>query len=204
MLERAVSGIAQLESTALPSRHGPVQEPASAIRRSPIWKRRSMAAPSSVVPTRRVQRLDLVEGQQCGMTTTMAARRTAGSRNVWVRLATSVLPVMALLSAGTAMAVTVVDESKTLSSAVDPIERDFDIASSGTGKYKVTLTDLGAQLPTGGVAQRGPARHHARLGRCRGAGRNPGQRTGLAHRHAGVRCDTRQVLRACRRHSGAG
>ena len=89
------------------------------------------------------------------MSTSMTSRGTAGSRNVWVRMATALLPALSVLSVSTAFAQSVsppFDESKTLSSAVDPIERDFTIGESAGGKYKITLTDLGAQLQAPGPA----------------------------------------------------
>jgi hypothetical protein len=66
-----------------------------------------------------------------------------------MRMATAMLPALSLLSMGAAFAQSQsppFDESKTLSSAVDPIDREFDIGQSAGGKYKITLTDLGAQL----------------------------------------------------------
>jgi hypothetical protein len=81
------------------------------------------------------------------MITTMTSRRTAGARNKWTRFATALLPALSLFALSAAFAQSPpFDESKTLSSAVEPIERDFDIGESGRGRYKVTLTDLGAQL----------------------------------------------------------
>ena len=69
----------------------------------------------------------------------------AGSQKVWARVAMALLP--ALIPAGAAMAQTPpFEEAKTLSTLVDPVERSFDIGQSGAGKYRITLTDLGALL----------------------------------------------------------
>jgi len=76
----------------------------------------------------------------------METQSAATLRKVWVRAAWSLLP--ALLPTGIALAQTppLLEEAKTLSTLVDPVEHDFDIGQSGAGKYRVTLTDLGAQI----------------------------------------------------------
>ena len=82
------------------------------------------------------------------MSTSTEGRWTAVSRKMGSRTAMAAL-LPALLFAGVALAQTPpFEEAKTLSTVVDPIERSFDIPQSGTGKYRITLTDLGALLPT--------------------------------------------------------
>src|SRR3954466_6857263 len=79
------------------------------------------------------------------MSISMETQWAANLRKTWVRAAWSLLPV--LLPAGIALAQTPpFEEAKTLSTLVDPVERDFDIGQSGAGKYRITLTDLGAQI----------------------------------------------------------
>lgn len=81
----------------------------------------------------------------------MESRWAARLRKTGVRLAAVLVP--ALFPFGAAIAqIPPFEEAKTLSSAADPIERDFDIGQSGAGKYKITLSDLGATLTSPGPA----------------------------------------------------
>ncbi len=135
--------------------------------------------------------------------------RTAGSRNVWVRMATALLPALALLSAERGDGAVGVAAVRRVEDAVvgsgSDRARASTSASSASGKYKVTLTDLGAQLQAPGQRRSDKVqlvitRNSTVVAVLDGNGE---RRAGLAHRHDGVRCDARQVRRACRRHPGA-
>ena len=78
----------------------------------------------------------------------MEGQWTAIARKTGSRVGALVLLPL-LLPAGVALAQTpLIEEAKTLSSVVDPVERSFDIPQSGAGTYRITLTDLGARLAT--------------------------------------------------------
>lgn len=78
----------------------------------------------------------------------MGRQRSASSRNVWMCAVAALLPALFSASAAIAQTAPVIDEAKSLSTVVDPVERSFDIGQAGAGKYRITLTDLGALLPT--------------------------------------------------------